>query len=433
MSNHTKARVTTVVSAVALTALALSGCAANGGSSDSASSHKLEITSWWTSGSEKAALDVLIAADEKADPGVKIDNAAVSGGGGANAQQALAARLAANDPPATWQLHPDAQLRNYVAGNQVADISALWKQNGWASQLPEAVAKVQQVDGKYYTVPVGVHRGNVVWTNLKVLAKAGVKIDSSTTSIDDLISSLQKVKASTGQPSVCLGDKDIFASSELLESLIMARLGSAKYEQLIKGDYSFDSAEVRQALTDYKSFLSLANPDHTSLTWDQASANLAAGKCAVNVMGDWAYGEMVNGGAKPGIDFGWTTFPSSQDIFDYVGDGFSIPAKNNPALKSSQIWLKTLMDPKVQTEFAAKKGSIPALTTADVSSLSEYQQGSAKSFKNGAVVSSLAQGQATPSEFTQTFADAVTTLNGDGNIDAFVATMKSAQASQLKK
>ena len=428
MRNHTKARALAVISALAVVGLT-AACSANGGSSGG-SSHKLEITSWWTSGSEEAALNVLIAADKKADPGVNIDNAAVSGGGGANAQQALAARLAANDPPATWQLHPDAQLRNYVAAGQVADITDLWTKNGWAKDLPASVAKVQQVDGKYYTVPVGVHRGNVMWTNLKVLSAAGVTIDPKG-SFDDLIADLKKVQA-TGVTPVCLGDKDIFASSELLEAIMMQTLGSDKYQQLIAGDYSFDSPEVREAVGYYKTFLSLANTDHTSLTWDQASANLAAGKCAINVMGDWAYGELVNDKAVPATDFGWQQLPGSEDIFDYVGDGFSIPAKNNPATAASKVWLETLMDPKVQTDFAAKKGSIPALTTADTSSLSEYQQGSAKSFKSGSVVSSLAQGQATPAEFTQTYADAVTALNGDGNVDEFVATLKAAQASQLK-
>lgn len=434
MSSHTRKRLAAIVGLAAAVSLAFTGCAANGASSGSQSGsstgHKLEIVSWWTSGSEAAALNALISADEKADPGVSIENAAVSGGGGANAQQALAARLSANNPPATWQLHPDAQMRNYVAGNQVADITDLYKENGWIDELPKSVAEAQQVGGKYYTVPIGVHRGNVIWTNIKVLKDAGVTIDPKGT-VDDLIAGLRKVKASGVTP-VCLGDKDIFASSQLLESLIMSRLGAAKYDQLVKGAYSFDSADVRQAVNDYKQILAMANPDHTSLTWDQAVGNLAAGKCAINVMGDWAYGELLNGKAKPGTDFGWVTVPGKEDIFDYVGDGFSIPAKNNPAPKASKIWLKTLMDPKVQTAFAAKKGSIPALTTADTSSLSQYQQESAKSFKNGAVVSSLAQGQAASAEFTQTYADAVTALNGNGSVGTFLSKMAAAQKSQLQ-
>lgn len=421
-------RAAIAAASAAVFVAALSGCAANG-NTGGGGDNTLEITSWWTSGSEADALQVLIDAVKKADPTLTVENAAVSGGGGANARQALAARLQAGDPPDTWQLHPAGQLASYVAGNQVADLSKLWEDNGWAKDVPEGVAAAQQVDGKYYTVPIGVHRGNVLWTNPAVLDAAGVTIDPKG-SLDDLLKGLKAVKASGGN-AVCLGDKDIFASAELLESILQSRLGSAKWDQLFTGDYSFDSPEVRQALADYKTFLDLANSDHSALTWDEAAKNLGAGKCAVNLMGDWAYGELINAGYEPQKDFGWVIFPGNEDIFDYVGDGFSIATENVPNPKAAELWLKTLMDPKVQTAFAAKKGSIPALTTADTSSLSQYQQEAAASFATAAVVSSLAHGQVTTAEFAQTYADAVTAFNGDGDIDAFVSTLASAQSSQL--
>ena len=422
-----KAQISTAVGAAAIL-VALSGCAANTTSGGGDGSRSLEITSWWTSGSEEAALNVLIDAVKASDPGLTVNNFAVSGGGGANARQALAARLQAGDPPDTWQIHPGGQLGGYVEAGQVADLSALYAENDWASQMTPAVAALQSVDGKFYTVPIGVHRGNVLWTNPTVIAAAGVTIDESTT-LDELIVELKAVKAS-GADAVCLGDKDVFASSELLESLLMSRLGPDKWNGLFTNDTSFDSPEVRQALEDYTTFLSLANSDHTALTWDEAAKNLAAGKCAVSLMGDWAYGEMVNAGFEPEKDFNWITLPSEfGDIFDYVGDGFSIPSSNIPNAAAAEKWLVALMDPEVQVAFAAQKGTIPAITTADISSLSAYQQGSADSFANGLVVSTLTHGQASTAEFSQSYSDATTTFNGDLNIDAFIATMTGAQAS----
>lgn len=419
--------------AVASAALvgSLAACAANEQANSGASGGKnLEITSWWTSGSEADALTVLTTAVKAADPGLSVDNAAVSGGGGANARQALAARLQAGSPPDTWQLHPAGQLKAYVDGAQVADISQLWSDNSWASKLPKDVADAQQVNGKYYTVPIGVHRGNVLWTNPAVLSKAGVTIDPKG-GVDALIAELKKVQAS-GTTAVCLGDKDVFASAELLESLIMARTGADNWKKLFTNSYSFGAQEVKQALTDYTTILGVANKDHSALTWDEAAKNMADGKCAVNLMGDWAFGELRNAGKQPGKDFSWVTFPGQEEVFDYVGDGFSIPASNLKHPDEAKAWLKTLMDPKVQTDFAAKKGSIPARTDADISSLSEYQQQAAAAFKSVPVVSSLAHGQVTTAEFAQTYSDAVTALNGGGSIDAFVSTMVQAQSSQLK-
>ena len=411
--------------------IAVTGCSANqpAGSSTGGGTDKLEITSWWTSGSEADALNVLIAGVKTATPGLSVDNAAVSGGGGSNARQALAARLQAGSPPDAWQVHPAGQLKSYVDGGQVADLTELWTQGNWASQMPEDVAAAQQVDGKYYTVPIGVHRGNVLWTNPAVLAKANVKIDAAA-GVDGLIAGLKQVQAS-GMTPLCLGDKDIFASSQLLESLIMSRAGADNWKKLFTNEYSFDAAEVKQALEDYKTILSLANKDHSAITWDEAVKKMADGACAANLMGDWAYGELLNAGKKPGTDFTWVAFPGKEDIFDYVGDGFSIPAKNIPHAEAANAWLKTLMDPKIQTEFAAKKGSIPAMTSADISGLSDYQQEAAKSLASAAVVSSLAHAQAAGAEFAQTYADAVSTFNGSGNIDAFIASMTQAQKTQL--
>jgi glucose/mannose transport system substrate-binding protein len=428
MTYARKIRVAAIVGIGALAVGALGGCAANS-SGGGGGANSLEITSWWTSGSESDALKVLIDAAKKTDSTLTVENAAVSGGGGSNARQALAARLQAGDPPDSWQLHPAGQLGSYVAGGQVADVSDLWETGGWADVVPADVAKAQQVDGKYYTVPIAVGRGNVLWTNPAVLEKAGVTIDDSTT-IDVFIADLQKIKDS-GATAMCLGDKDVFASSELLESLMMARAGAADWNDLFTGDYSFDAPEVQQALTDYKTILSFVNSDHSALTWDEAAKNVAEGKCGVNLMGDWAYGELVNAGYSPGTDFGWASFPESADIFSYVGDGFSIPANNIPNEAAAKAWLSTLMDPAVQLAFSKKKGSVPVRTDVDTSSLSEYQQSAAATFKTAKVVSSLAHAQASTAEFAQTYADAVSTMNGDGNIKAFTTTMVAAQKSQL--
>jgi glucose/mannose transport system substrate-binding protein len=425
-----KLKISLAVTAAA-SLIAVTGCSANQptGGSTGGGSDKLEVTSWWTSGSEADALTVLIDGVKAAKPGLSVDNAAVSGGGGSNARQALAARLQAGSPPDAWQVHPAGQLKSYVDGGQVADLTEMWTQNDWAAQLPKDVADAQQVDGKYYTVPIAVHRGNVLWTNPSVLSKAGVTIDPAA-GVDGLISSLKQVQAAGATP-VCLGDKDIFASAQVLESLIMSRAGADNWKKLFTNEYSFDAPEVKQALEDYKTILSLSNKDHSAVTWDEAAKKMADGDCAVNLMGDWAYGELVNAGKKPGTDFAWVAFPGEEDIFDYVGDGFSIPANNIPNQEGANAWLKTLMDPKVQTDFASKKGSIPVVKSADISGLSAYQQEAAKSLASAKVVSSLAHAQAAGAEFAQTYADAVSTFNGSGNIDAFTASMTQAQKSQL--
>lgn len=427
-------RAALAVATASLVTLAACGGAGSGGSNgsgdgESSSTGTLEVFSWWTSGSEAAALDVLGKAFTAADPDVTFKNAAVSGGGGSNARTVLATRLQAGNPPDSWQLHPDQDLFSVVEDGSVADISDLYAENGWESRLPEAIKPMLQKDGKYYAVPVNAHRANVLWTNPAVLKKAGVTLSEST-SVADFVDALPKIKA-TGATPVCLASKDPFAPAQLLESVILANVGADGYNKLLNGQLSFDDAKVRTALEQFKTILANTNDDAAVLTWDQAALNTAEGKCATNLMGDWAFGKLNNKGKKDGKDFSHVTFPGTSEVFDFVGDAFVIPAENAPNAAAEKVWLTQLLDPKVQTEFNLKKGSAPVVKDADTSSYPDYQKQAAEAFQTKTVVSSVAHAQGAPAEFASTYTDAVTSFLGSKNVDAFLKTMVDAQKNQL--
>src|SRR3954451_1688592 len=203
-SKRSRARIALAASLALLAA----GCGGAGGSGTTESSgggtgKSLEVFSWWTSGSESDALKVLETAFTTADSGTAFKNAAVSGGGGANARTVLATRLQGGNPPDSWQLHPDQDLMSAVEDGTVADITDLYKSQGWESQLPETVKAMLQEDGKYYAVPVNAHRANVLWTTPGVLKKAGVEITDSTPPAES-IADLPKLKAAGAAP-ICLG------------------------------------------------------------------------------------------------------------------------------------------------------------------------------------------------------------------------------------
>ncbi|HYU67039.1 MAG TPA: ABC transporter substrate-binding protein, partial [Jatrophihabitantaceae bacterium] len=334
-------------------------------------------------------------------------------------------RLQGGNPPDSWQLHPDQDLASAVEDGTVADITKLYDDNGWASKLPETIAKMVQHDGKFYAVPVNAHRANVLWTNPKLLRAVGVSWNKSTT-VETMIADLAKVKA-TGKTPLCLGDKDVFASAQLLESLILGEVGPDGWTQLFSGQLAFDDAKVKTAVTNYVTLLGLVNRDHSALTWDQAALNVPQGKCAANLMGDWAYGEMVNKGFKEGSDFAYIPFPGTSDTFLFVGDAFVKPADNAPNPEAEDTWLKVLLDPKVQADFNLAKGSSPVRTDVALDGFPPYQKAAAQDLRSLKIVSSVAHHQGAPAEFAQTYLDGVTALNGDKNVDAFVKKMTTAQ------
>lgn len=425
-------RLCAVVAVAASTALALAGCGGAGSTdsdSQSGGAKSLEVFSWWTSGSESEALQVLADAFTAAAPGVAYKNAAVSGGGGSNARTVLSTRLQGGNPPDSWQLHPDQDLMSVVEDGSAADLSDLYKEQGWEAKLPDAVKAMLQKDGKYYAVPVNAHRANMLWTNPAVVKKAGVTLTDSTT-IAEFVAALPKLKAAGAAP-VCLGAKDPFAPAQLMESIILANVGPEVYKQLMTGAVPFDDARVRTAVTQFAEVLKNINSDNAVLTWDQAAVQTTEGRCASTLMGDWAYGELLAKGKKDGTDFSHVPFPGTSQVYDFVGDAFVIPAEKAPNPDAEKVWLTQLLDPKVQSDFNLKKGSAPVIKDASLDGYPEYQQGAAKAFQTLPIVSSLAHAQAAPAEFATTYSDAVTSFRGSPNVDAFLKTMVAAQKSQL--
>ena len=94
-------RLATVISLASLSALPLSVLAAE-------SKGSVEVVHWWTSGGEKAAVDVLKAQVEK--DGFTWKDGAVAGGGGSTAMTVLKSRAVAGNPPGVAQIKgPDIQ------------------------------------------------------------------------------------------------------------------------------------------------------------------------------------------------------------------------------------------------------------------------------------------------------------------------------------
>ncbi|HXM26999.1 MAG TPA: ABC transporter substrate-binding protein, partial [Chthoniobacterales bacterium] len=161
-----------------------------------ASEPKLEVFSWWTSGGEAAALDALFNVYKDQNAGVEIVNATVAGGGGSAARPVLQTRLSGGNPPDSWQTHPGWELLGqYVDPGYCEPITDLYKSDGWDQSFPkELVVNLMTKDRKIYAVLAGIHRGNVLWYNTKLLQKNGIKVGSKM-SFDEFFAACDKLKA----------------------------------------------------------------------------------------------------------------------------------------------------------------------------------------------------------------------------------------------
>ena len=394
-------------------------------SAQPAGENKLEIFSWWTSGGESAALNALFDVYKKQNAGVEIVNAAVSGGGGSAARPVLQTRLAGGNPPDTWQTHPGYELiGQYVDPGYCEPINELYKTDGWDTAFPkELVVNLMTKDRKIYSVLAGIHRGNVLWYNTKLLEKNGIKVGDQMT-FDQFFAACDKLKAA-GVPALGVGDSGIWASAQLFENTLLGVIGPKGWVDLFDGSMQWDDPKVKEAMKLFAKMQNYLNPDHAALSWDQAIKALMEGKVAFSSMGDWADGEFLKAKLKEKEDFGWVSHPGTDGSFIVVADGFTL-AKGAPHKEAALAWLKSVGSKEAQEAFNPVKGSIPARTDVDRSKFDGYHQWSMDSFAKDKLLPSCVHGEAAPAAFQQALNDAVTAFVVDKNVDNFANTLVEA-------
>jgi glucose/mannose transport system substrate-binding protein len=399
---------------------------------NAAQNKQLEVFSWWTSGGEAMALESLFQAYKNKYPGVEVLNAAVTGGGGSAARPVLQTRLAAGDPPDVWQVHPGHELfGQYVQGDYCVPVTVLYRSEGWDRVVPQGLIDRVSKGSEIYAVIAGVHRGNVLWYNKKVLEKYKIEV-GDTLSFEQFFSAAQKLKAAGVVP-LAMGDAGLWATAQLFENTLLGVLGPKGWQELFGGQRMFDDPRVKEAARLYGRMLDYQNADHSALSWDQAVRRVIHGKAAFTAMGDWAYSELVKAGLKESHNFGWVSFPGTEGTFLVVADGFTL-AKDAPNIAEAVAWLEMVGSKEAQEAFNALKGSIPVRTDVDKGKLDIYQQWSMASFQHDALLASCVHGEAAPATFQRELNDAISMFVADRNVERFTgALVQAAGASGLLK
>jgi glucose/mannose transport system substrate-binding protein len=412
--------------AVAALALLVSACGGESPTSATTSTKQLEVVSWWTSGSEAAALDALFAAFRKASPGVDVVNGAVAGGAGSNAIVELAKRLQSGDPPDVWQTFAGKSVQGYARRGVVRSVESVFDHGELRKRMNPTILRSVMRGGRPYGVPTGAHRSNVLWFNQKLLEHAGVTPPSSGYTLAAFLADLEKVKASGATP-LCLGAKDRFTTVELFENTLLSTIGPPGWRDMVDDDLQWRSSRVKAALKAFGAMLGYADPQANNLTWDAAMKKLAAGGCAFASMNDSGFGELVAAGAREGKDFGVTAFPGTDRTFLAVVDVFVAATKAKNA-KNALAFLDGISDPATQLAFHKAKGSIPVLRDVDVASLTDYQRAASKALWASPPLLSIAHGEAMSPAFQEGFYDAVSTYVRTRSTDAFADDLEDAVA-----
>lgn len=393
------------------------------GGKDSGSAGSVEIFSWWTGAGEEDGLLALIDLFNEKFPDIEVKNAAVAGGTGTNAKAVLTTRMQGNDPPSTFQVHGGEELnKSWVAANKMEALNELYEANDWMDKFPESLIDLVSSDGNIYSVPVNIHRGNVIFYNMEIFNEHNLEVP---TTMDEFFAVAEKLEAAGVVP-LALGDKETWEATQVFENLLAAELGADDYIKLFNGEIEFDDARVVKAAENFDKLLNYVNDDHASRSWQDSAQLVAEGDAAMLNMGDWAKGYFVNDlGLVTNEDFGYFAFPDTVGEFAVITDTFGLPT-GVEHVEETKEFLTFLGSVEAQDVFNPLKGSIPARIDADPSKYDDYGKDTIEDFKTAKLFPTLAHGSAASEGFVTKANQAVNIFVTQRDVDNLISALKSA-------
>ncbi|PTX15740.1 carbohydrate ABC transporter substrate-binding protein, CUT1 family [Halanaerobium congolense] len=374
---------------------------------------EVEIFSWWTGGGEEEGLNALIELFNENYPNVEVINATVAGGAGSNAKAVLKTRMVGGNPPDSFQVHGGAELVNtYVETGLMEPITGLLEEWGVKDKFNQQILEMSSYEGEYYSVPVNVHRSNIMFYNKAVLEENNVEPPTDLASFKEALAKLDEA----GVVPLSLGDTNKWPATQIFESLLVSTLGPDGYNGLWNGNTAADDPAVREALVHFNDIMQYVNEDHSALTWQDATQIMHEGEAGFNIMGDWAEGYMKTLGWTPGEEFGWMPVPESEGTFIVITDTFGLP-KGAPNPENAKKWLKTIASVEGQDTFNPIKGSIPARLDADKSKYDPYLTSAMEDFAEDTLSPSIAHGSAAPEGFITALNDTINEFITTGDVD----------------
>ncbi len=326
----------------------------------------VEVTHWWTSGGEAAAVAEFAKAFDAT--GNKWVDGAIAGSGDV-ARPIIISRILGGNPMGATQLNPGKDAEDLVKAGLMLDLTELAEKEDWANILrPKSQLESCTVDGKVVCVPVNLHSAQWMWTNRKVYKDAGIEPPKNW---NEMIAAAPALQAKGIIP---LSMAEGWPVALMIQDLTVAIAGVDNFVKVYKDrDLAIaGGAEMAAVFQAIDAARKLVDPKTIVPQWNEAVGLVISGKAAANVMGDWAGGEFQVAGMKAGEDYDCLPGLGVEPVLNTGGDVFYFPKNKDPEVEKAQLAMASMMVTKdVQVAFNLKKGSLPMRADVDLSAAND--------------------------------------------------------------
>ncbi|EYR80668.1 putative sugar ABC transporter, substrate-binding protein [Shinella sp. DD12] len=326
----------------------------------------LEVTHWWTSGGEAAAVAEFAKAFDAT--GNKWVDGAIAGAGG-TARPIMVSRITGGDPMGATQFNHGRQAEELIEAGLLRDLTDVATRENWKEIVkPASLLDSCTVDGKVYCAPVNIHSWQWLWLSNAAFETAGVPVPKNWDEFVAAAPALEKAGivplALGGQPWQAAGAFDV---------LMVAIAGKDTFNAVFKDKDAEvaagpDMAKVFKAAEDARRMSKGTNVQD----WNQATNMVITGKAGGQIMGDWAQGEFALAGKVAGKDYTCLPGLGVNEVISTGGDAFYFPVlADAEKSKAQEVLASTLLSPVTQVAFNLKKGSLPVRGDVDLAAAND--------------------------------------------------------------
>ena len=365
----------------------------------------VEVMHWWTSGGEAAAIAVL--QQDLAARGTGWVDMAIAGGGGDAAMTALRARVVAGNPPTAAQML-GMTVREWANEGFLGNLNDLAEAEGWNDVVPPAVQAFGTHDGAWVAAPVNIHRPHWVWANAEIFGELGL---SMPTTWDEFFAAADAIEAA-GHVAVAMGGQ-AWQEATIWEAIVLSISPDLYASAIINADMdALGSEGIVESFEIFRRVLGYADSGYAGRDWNLATAMVINGEAGMQIMGDWAKGEVINAGFTPGQEVLCAVVPGTDGSFLFNTDFFAMFDVGEDAQAAQRNMASAAMSVSFQETFNLAKGSIPARTDVPADNFDVCGQTSmadlVEATEAGTLFGSLAHGHGQPASVQAAYIDVVT-------------------------
>lgn len=389
---------------------------------------EVEVMHWWTSGGEAAAISVL--QQDLATRGTDWTDMAIAGGGGDAAMTALRARVVAGNPPTAAQML-GMSVREWAAEGFLGNLNDVAEAEGWNDVVPPAVQAFGTYEGEWVAAPVNIHRPHWVWGNAAIFEELGLEMP---TTWDEFFAAADAIEAA-GHVAVAQGGQ-AWQEATIWEAIVLSISPELYEAAIINADMdALGSAEIVESFEIYRRVLGYTDSGYAGRDWNLATAMVLNGEAGMQIMGDWAKGEVINAGFTPGEEILCSVVPGTDGSFLFNTDFFAMFEVGDDAQAAQRNMASAAMSVSFQETFNLAKGSIPARTDVPATNFDVCGQTSMSDLVEAAdsetLFGSLAHGHGQPPSVQAAYLDVVTQfansdMSAEDAAEALVASVGAA-------